>query len=115
MGRNNSWSSGWPPYVPVAERRKNAEKEVLARLKKGEALEPVSVTGNTIARTFWGKAWCNNVESYSDLASRLPRGRAYLRSGAVIDLKITPGKVAAKVMGTSLYQVKITLAAMNHT
>ncbi len=65
----------WKPYVPVAERRRKAAALVQKLAKKGEAIAPVIVEGRTIARTFWGKSWCENLERYSDYASRLPRGR----------------------------------------
>jgi uncharacterized Zn finger protein len=75
--------------------------------KTGEKLEPVAIEGRTIARTFWGRAWCENLEAYSDYENRLPRGRSYLSNGLVIDLKIRPGQVAAKVCGSDLYRVDI--------
>ena len=82
---------GWyeyKPYVPVAQRRAQAAREVAKRLKKGQTVLPVQVEGRTIASTFWGQAWCTNLEGYSDYANRLPRGRTYVRNGSVIDLKI---------------------------
>jgi uncharacterized Zn finger protein len=72
----------------------------------------VVIEGRTIAKTFWGKAWCQNLEAYSDFANRLPRGRTYVRNGSVIDLKIEPGKVKARVMGSSLYEIEIRIAAV---
>ena len=76
----------WPPYVPVAQRREEA-KAALAKLKrKGVDCQPVAVEGRAIARTFWGKKWCANLEAYSDFANRLPRGRSCVRNGAVLDL-----------------------------
>jgi len=60
-----------------------------------------------IAKTFWGKAWCEHLENYSDYASRLPRGRTYVRNGSVVDLQITPGKVTALVAGSDLYEIEI--------
>jgi uncharacterized Zn finger protein len=100
----------WPQYVTVAEQRRRAMKE-LARLRKGKrAVAPVSVEGNAIARSFWGKAWCANLERYSDYASRLPRGRSYVRNGMVVDLQIVDGKIAALVSGTELYTTTITIA-----
>lgn len=103
----------WKPYVPVAKRRADAEKTIAKAQKAGKALQPVVVAGRTIARTFWGKAWCNNLEAYSDYANRLPRGRTYVRNGSVIDLKIEPGKVTAQVIGSSLYQIEIGIAAVS--
>src|SRR5439155_16854 len=100
------------PYVPVAKRRAQAAREVERRRKKGQAISPVVIEGRTIARTFWGEAWCDNLESYSDYENRLPRGRSYVRNGSVVDLQIGPGKVTALVSGSSLYKVKIDIATV---
>jgi len=96
----------WKPYVPAAERRRKAERAAARLRKRGGAFSPVTVDGRTIARTFWGKAWCDNLERYSDYSNRLPRGRTYVRNGSVIDLKITPGEVTALVSGSSIYTVR---------
>jgi hypothetical protein len=74
---------------------------------EGRTLSPVEVRGRKIATTFWGDAWCSNLEAYSDFANRLPRGRTYVRNGSVIDLQIERGRVRALVSGTSLYEVAI--------
>src|SRR5258708_39491959 len=97
------------PYVPVAQRRAQAAREVEKRRKKGETITPVVIEGRTIAHTFWGKAWCDNLESYSDFANRLPRGRTYVRNGSVVDLQIKPGEIKALVSGSELYKVAITI------
>ena len=77
------YDGGWPAYVPVAERRKKAAREI-ARLKKaGQNVAPVVVEGRKIAASFWGKAWCDNLENYQDYAYRVERGRSYVRNGAV--------------------------------
>lgn len=101
----------WRPYVPVAERRRKAEK-TLAKLmkKKGQSIYPVRIEGRTIAKSFWGKSWCTNLERYSDFASRLPRGRTYVRNGSVLDLQIAKGEVKAMVSGSELYTVRVTVA-----
>lgn len=102
---------GWKPYVPVAERRKKAEQLVARAIKAGKTLSPVAPYRGAIAKTFWGKAWCDNLEHYSDYDSRLPRGRTYVRNGSVIDLQITTGRIQAQVMGSSLYEIEIDVAA----
>jgi uncharacterized Zn finger protein len=102
----------WKPYVPVAKRRQEAERLVAKLNKAGQVVSPVVAKRGRIATTFWGQAWCQNLERYSDYASRLPRGRSYLRNGSVIDLKIAAGEVVAQVMGSSLYGVKITIGAV---
>ncbi len=99
------------PYVPVAERRRKADKKVTALKKKGTALEPVAAATprGKIAASFWGQAWCDHLESYSDFANRLPRGRTYLRNGSVLHLGIEPGQIRALVMGSDLYEQTIRI------
>jgi uncharacterized Zn finger protein len=75
--------------------------------KAGTTLSPVAPSRGAIAKTFWGKSWCENLERYSDFANRLPRGRTYVRNGSVIDLEIGDGEVRAQVMGSSLYRVLV--------
>jgi hypothetical protein len=67
------WYYGFKPYVSVAQRRRQAERDMEKRRKQGLAVAPIVLVGRTIARTFWGKAWCENLESYSDFENRLPR------------------------------------------
>jgi uncharacterized Zn finger protein len=99
----------WAPYMPVAERRRQATLTVAKLRRKGLAVEPVMLEGRSIAATFWGRAWCDMMESYSDYASRLPRGRSYVRNGFVIDLQIGQGRVTALVSGSEVYNVTITI------
>jgi uncharacterized Zn finger protein len=106
-----SWGyQGWRPYVTVAKRRAKAARE-LARLAKrcGRAASPVVLDGRKIASTFWGRAWCDNLEAYSDYENRLPRGRTYVRNGSVVDLQIGRGNVAALVSGSELYRIEIKI------
>ena len=98
---------GWRPYVPVVERRRRALREMEKRRKKGHTVSPVIVEGRAIAKTFWGKAWCDNLERYSDFANRLPRGRTYVRNGSVIHLEIAPGVIQALVSGSEIYEVTV--------
>jgi uncharacterized Zn finger protein len=100
----------WKPYVPAAARRQMTERTVAKMQKNGQTFSPVTAGRGAIAKSFWGKAWCRNLERYSDYANRLPRGRTYLRNGSVIDLKIGPGEVSAKVMGSSLYLITVRIA-----
>src|SRR5215471_18648257 len=97
------------PYVSAAQRRAKALREITKRQKKGQKVSPVAIEGREIARTFWGRAWCDNLESYSDFENRLPRGRTYVRNGSVVDLQIEPGKITALVSGTSLYKISIQI------
>lgn len=110
-GRNrHDWGNGgWPAYVSVAEHRREAEQKVKTLTKNGKNISPVTINGRMIATTFWGKAWCKNLESYMDYANRLPRGRSYVRNGSVIDLQILAGRVTALVNGSSLYKVEVNV------
>ena len=119
MGRHRyqRWGDGggwgqWAPYVPVAQRRQNAAREVAALAKRGAKVMPV-VAGRTIVDTFWGKAWCENLEAYSDFANRLPRGRRYVRNGSVVHLEIGEGVVEALVQGSAMYRVRIEVSPVD--
>ena len=99
----------FPTYVPVAARRARAARKVASLRKQGKKVQPVEITGNLIARSFWGKRWCKHLESFSDYRNRLPRGRSYARHGAVCDLAIRAGRVDALVFGTRPYHVAIRI------
>jgi uncharacterized Zn finger protein len=103
---------GWKPRTTVAERRRQAELEKSKLRKKGRDLAPIVIVGRKIAHTFWGTAWCKNLESYSDYENRLPRGRSYVRNGLVLHLEIAGGSITALVRGSSLYTVSITIASV---
>jgi uncharacterized Zn finger protein len=104
------WSYSFKPYVPVAKRKADALRKAgkLAE-KDGRKCCPVKIDGRKIAQTFWGKGWCDHLESYSDFENRLPRGRTYVRNGSVVDLQIEPGVVKAIVAGSEVYNVKISI------
>ena len=104
---------GWRPYVTVAERRQKAAREMEKLKKKGHPVSPITLEGRTIAKTFWGKAWCDNLERYSDFANRLPRGRTYVRNGSVVHLQIGAGEVKAYVSGSELYQVAVKVTPVS--
>ena len=101
---------GWHAYVPVAEKRRQAERKLAKLKKQGRSVAPVRIEGRTITKSFWGKSWCVNLERYSDYENRLPRGRTYVRNGSVIDLQIAKGEISAMVAGSELYQIKIAIA-----
>src|ERR1700737_4274326 len=97
-------------YVPVAEKRRQAERKLAKLKKQGRSVAPVRIEGRIITKSFWGKSWCVNLERYSDYENRLPRGRVLFRSGSVIDLHIAKGEISAMVAGSELYQIKIAIA-----
>ncbi len=99
----------WRPYTSVAQRRLHAAQMVARMKKAGREVSPVEIAGRKIATTFWGDAWCRNLESYSDYSNRLPRGRTYVRNGSVIDLQIKAGRVRSLVSGSDIYEVEIKI------
>src|SRR5215469_6409565 len=99
----------WRRYVPAAKRRAKAVRHAANFRSGGQSLAPVVTKGRAIATTFWGKAWCDNLERYSDYENRLPRGRTYVRNGSVVDLQIGKGEVIAMVAGSSLYEIEIAI------
>lgn len=103
----------WRPYMSVADKRRKAQSELAKLRKDGKSVAPVTIEGNKIAKTFWGKSWCDNLERYSDFAYRLPRGRSYVRNGAVLDLQVAKGKVMAMVAGSEVYTIKIDIAPLS--
>lgn len=107
MGWGNYDYRGFPAYVSVTEKKLKASRLAKKLAAKGEKLEPAVVKGTKIAGTFWGQAWNRNLESYQDYENRLPRGRAYVKHGAVIDLKVEKGMIKALVSGSELYTVNI--------
>src|SRR5579859_7099811 len=105
-----SWGFYWRPYVSVAQRRANAKAHAAKLAKKeNRALAPVVLAGRAITSSFWGKAWCANLEQYSDFENRLPRGRTYVRNGSVVDLQIERGRIKAIVSGSEVYRVSIDI------
>jgi len=109
---------GWgffPRYVSVGERKRKAEKHLAKLLKKGVVLNPVRLEGHVLARSWWGTHWNKNLERYADYSNRLGRGRSYVRSGAVLDLKIREGLIQAMVAGSERkpYDVKITIERLD--
>jgi uncharacterized Zn finger protein len=104
--------SQWRPYVPVAKRRAQTAQEMSRLRKKGANIQPVLIRGRKIAQTFWGEAWCDHLEKFSDYANRLPRGRTYVRNGSVCHLAIAKGRIEAKVSGSSLYTVTIDIKTL---
>jgi len=109
-----AYDEGFPEYIPVAEKRRQAQKSVEKLKKKNPDISPVIITGTKLTTTWWGKSWNKNLESYSDYSNRIGRGRSYVRHGAVLDLKMTQGKISALVQGSAAkpYQVTISIQSL---
>jgi uncharacterized Zn finger protein len=102
----------YKPYVTAADKRANATGEIARRRQKGLTVSPIHVEGTKLGKTFWGKAWCDHIESLAAISNRLPRGKTYVRNGSVIDLQIEEGKVSAVVMGSEMYEVTIDITKL---
>ncbi len=108
----NETSYPQPTERKLKENAKNTREKATA---KGQTLHPVVIKSRQIASSWWGKAWCQNLERYADFETRLPRGRRYVRTGAVMDLQIKEGKITARVQGTRKmpYKVEIRISPLS--
>lgn len=104
----------WYQYDDRRETKADVQRDIERRKERGEEFEQLALTakGANIASTFWGRAWCRQLQTYQDYESRLPRGRSYLREGNVYNLTIEPGLITAIVAGSALYDVSVRIAAL---
>lgn len=105
---------GFPAYVSVAEKKAKALRAIEILRKKDPSITPVIIE-NTLAKSWWSKAWNKNLESYADLKNRISRGKSYVRQHCVIDLKIQKGLIKAKVKGSASkpYTVEISIHTLS--
>ena len=103
-----SWYS-FREYVPVAQKKENARRQLEKLRKDNPDMSPVRVEGKKIANTWWGVSWCKNLESYADYRNRIGRGSAYVKNGFVLDLQIEQGAIEGKVLGSYLYDINIKI------
>lgn len=106
---------GYGEYVTVEERKNKARKAVEKLKKKNKDITPIVIEGRNIAKTWWGKSWNKNLESYSDYSNRIERGRSYVRNGSVLDFRIDKGIVRALVLGSRAkpYEVDVIIQKIN--
>ena len=97
MAKKSYWETTYYPQPTETQLKHNAAQTVRKASAKGKQFCPVVLTGRTIAKSWWGKAWCENLERYADFETRLQRGQRYVRSGAVIDLQMQKGRVSARI------------------
>ena len=115
MAKKSYWEETYYPQPTEAELKRNAAETARKASQKGQRLNPVILSGRKIAKSWWGKAWCENLERYADYETRLTRGQRYVRSGAVVDLQIQTGKILARVQGTRKvpYKVEIRISPLS--
>ena len=109
------WDDGFYSQPTTLELKRKLEASRKNAEKKGKVLEPVVIHGRSVANSWWGQAWCANLERYADFESRLGRGKRYVRTGAVIDLKMEKGRIRAKVQGSrkTPYKVEIRISPLS--
>ena len=105
----------YPSYVPVDEQRARTVSEIQGLRARGVTVQPIELRGRTIARNFWGRRWCEHLESFSEYAARLAHGRSYVRNGSICHLSIDPGAVDAMVVGSALYHVSIRVRRLENS
>ena len=110
MGRY-SYYNDYYSYESVAEKKAKAKKKIEQLRKTNPDIKPVEISGRTIAKTWWGKAWNKNLEAYADFSNRLSRGKSYVTHGCVVDLQIAKGIITATVIGSgrNVYNCKINI------
>ena len=115
MAKKSYWDETFYPQPTEQELRRNAAETAQKASKKGKLLNPVVLSGRKIAKSWWGQAWCENLERYADYDTRLSRGQRYVRSGAVVDLQIQAGRILARVQGTrkTPYKVEIRISPLS--
>ncbi len=109
------WEDGFYSQPTTSELKRKSEASRLSAEQKGKYLDPVVIQGRNIAKSWWGRAWCGNLERYADYESRLGRGKRYVKTGAVIDLKIEKGKILARVQGSrkTPYKVEVRISPLS--
>ncbi len=117
MGWGYSGYGGYGRQESVGEKKTKAKKKIAALRKKGKDISPVEIEGRTIAKSWWGKAWNDNLANYADFSNRLSRGRSYVTHGCVIDLQINKNLITAQIMGSgsSVYNAEIRIDSLNKT
>ena len=83
--------------------------------ERGVKVQPIELMGQTIARSFWGRRWCDHLDTFSDYEDRLPRGRTFVRNGSVCHLQIQAGVVEAMVAGSALFHVVVRIPTIEQT
>jgi len=98
-------------YESMQDKRDKAAIKRRKFLKNHPNALPITINGNTIAKSFWGKAWCKHLKNYADHDNRIARGRSYIKNGFVFDLAIKEGFIHGTVCGSGnqLYQVIISI------
>lgn len=93
------------------KKSQNSETDFLKKLsekaqktvKRHKEYSPIIIEegSRNICKSWWGQAWCQNLERYADLENRIARGKSYVKNNTVVDLQINGGDITAKVIGAA--------------
>lgn len=105
---------GWSQEA-AREQKEHLQRQIDRRLQRGETLEVLTAPSGSkkLCTTFWGQAWCRNLEAYQVYDARLPRGRSCLRQGRVFNLEISAGRISALVAGADLHEASVHIQALS--
>jgi uncharacterized Zn finger protein len=78
------------------------------------AADGIKAQSKKFGQTWWASRWLAALERLVD-SGRLSRGRSYARSGQVLNIDITTGRVTAQVQGSrpKPYKVKIDIKPLS--
>lgn len=82
---------------------------------KGESPNPVVASSRRLASNFWGSAWMKQLSLCEEGGLSLSPGRSLLRHFCVLDLRISIGRIDAKVMGEYVYDVSIGIPPLEES
>lgn len=99
------------PRLRVKDLEKLAAERLVILRAEGEELHPVVNTTRKLAANFWGSAWMRHLARCEAGGLCLAPGRALLRHGCVLDLRIAPGLITAKVSAEDVYEVSLRISA----
>ncbi|MDD2391628.1 MAG: hypothetical protein PHU94_01660 [Bacilli bacterium] len=100
---------GYYKHTPISEIKDKAEANKNKLSKKGE-INPIVIEGRTIAKNWWGKAWCGYLKKYADYDNRIDRGRSYVSNGFIIDFKALDNKIYALIQGSRIKPYEVIIA-----
>lgn len=105
---------GWSQEA-AREQKEHLQRQIDRHLQRGETLEVLTAPSGSkkLCTTFWGQAWCRNLEAYQVYDARLPRGRSCLRQGRVFNLEISAGSISALVAGADLYEASVHILPLS--
>lgn len=104
--RRNSSSSRWSRADDYDDRFSPFPRSQPIRTTEG--IKARSERG-AFAKSWWAKRWITVLESFG-WSNRLQRGRSYARSGQVLELNLTAGRVQARVQGSRPTPYKVSIS-----